>query len=94
MSTYIRSTNRQCDCGGLVIGHMCPDCGRYLSEARRRGSRALVSDGEGAVFLGVVGALYAACTYIAAEHGAGWPIGLVGVVIVLGLGAFLRRNLD
>lgn len=94
MSAYVRASDRlRCDCGGVPVGATCPDCGRYLSEARRRGSLTLVSDREGAVFLGVVGALYAVCTYIAGEHGHGLPIGLVGIAIVVGLGVFLRRNL-
>jgi hypothetical protein len=86
-----------CQCGADIrfCGKMCHQCGAYLSEARRRGSRALISEPGAVFFLLVVGVLYAICTVVACQTDVrvGFGIGCVGALVVLALGIFLRRNL-
>jgi membrane associated rhomboid family serine protease len=92
-------TNDRCECGAQITTASldnCHYCGRYLSEGRRRGSRALVSMPEAVAFLLVVGALYAVCVWVACQTDVkvGMWMAVVGAAVVLLLGYFLARNVE
>jgi hypothetical protein len=55
--------------------------------------RAANDDTDAAIYLGILGAIYAGCTYIAAARDidGGLAFGCMGVVIVLICGAVARR---